>query len=101
MIWHVTVDEIQRGLKNGVHKVNIDTSGRMAMTGQIRRVLTEDPREFDPRKYIKPAMAALTKFCKRQFEEFGTAGNTTKTAPQSVAEMAKRYKSGSLAPVFS
>lgn len=39
MIWHVTVDEIQRGLKNGVHKVNIDTSGRMAMTGQIRRVI--------------------------------------------------------------
>lgn len=48
MIWHVPVDEIQRGLKNGVHKVNIDTDGRMAMTGQIRRALTEDPSEFDP-----------------------------------------------------
>jgi fructose-bisphosphate aldolase class II len=99
--WGVPVEEIQRGIKNGVRKVNIDTDGRMAMTGQIRRVLQEDPSEFDPRKYMKPAMAALTKLCKQRFEEFGTAGNATKITPLSVAEMAKRYKSGSLDPVFS
>ncbi len=41
--WGVPVEEIQRGIKNGVRKINIDTDNRMAMTGQIRKVLTEDP----------------------------------------------------------
>jgi fructose-bisphosphate aldolase class II len=57
--WGVPVAEIQRGIKNGVRKINIDTDNRMAMTGQIRRVLQETPGEFDPRKYLKPAMEAM------------------------------------------
>ncbi len=32
--WGVPVEEIQRGIKNGVRKINIDTDGRMAMTGR-------------------------------------------------------------------
>ena len=56
--WGVPVEEIQRGIKNGVRKVNIDTDSRMAMTGQVRKVLAENPGEFDPRKYLKPAMDA-------------------------------------------
>jgi fructose-bisphosphate aldolase class II len=99
--WGVPVEEIQRGIKNGVRKVNIDTDGRMAMTGQIRRVLQEDPSEFDPRKYLKPAMTALTKLCKERFEQFGTAGMAGRIKPLPVSEMAKRYKSGSLDPAFS
>jgi fructose-bisphosphate aldolase class II len=99
--WGVPIEEIQRGIKNGVRKINIDTDGRMAMTGQIRRVLQEDPSEFDPRKYMKPAMAALTKLCKERFEQFGTAGHASKIKPLPVSDMAKRYKAGSLDPVFS
>src|SRR6202163_602996 len=38
--WGVPVSEIQRGIKNGVRKINIDTDNRMAMTGQIRKVLS-------------------------------------------------------------
>ena len=45
------VEEIQRGIKHGVRKINIDTDNRMALTGAIRKVLTENPSEFDPRKY--------------------------------------------------
>jgi fructose-bisphosphate aldolase class II len=68
------------------------------MTGQIRKVLTENPSEFDPRKYLKPAMEAMTKLCKQRFEEFGTAGKGSKIRPISVSEMAKRYASGALDP---
>ena len=96
--WGVPVEEIQRGIKHGVRKINIDTDNRMAMTGQIRKVLTENPSEFDPRKYLKPAMEAMTKLCKQRFEEFNTAGQGSKIRPISVAEMAKRYASGSLDP---
>ncbi|MBB3919519.1 class II fructose-bisphosphate aldolase [Rhizobium fabae] len=99
--WGVPVEEIQRGIRNGVRKVNIDTDGRMAMTGQIRRVLQEHPGEFDPRKYLKPAMTALTTLCKERFEQFGTAGMAARITPFPVSVMAKRYASGSLDPVFS
>lgn len=98
--WGVPVEEIQRGIKNGVRKVNIDTDNRMAMTGQIRRVLSENPGEFDPRKYLKPAMEAMTKLCKDRFEAFDTAGWAGKIKPVSVAAMAKRYASGELDPKF-
>ena len=96
--WGVPVEEIQRGIKHGVRKINIDTDNRMAMTGAIRKVLTENPSEFDPRKYLAPAMAAMKKLCIERFEAFGTAGNANKIKVISLSEMAKRYKSGSLAP---
>ena len=37
--WGVPVEEIQRGIRHGVRKINIDTDNRMAMTGEIRRIL--------------------------------------------------------------
>ena len=98
--WGVPVEEIQRGIKHGVRKINIDTDNRMALTGAIRKVLTENPSEFDPRKYLTPAMAAMKKLCKERFEQFGTAGNAPKIKPIPLSDMAKRYKSGSLDPKF-
>lgn len=99
--WGVPVEEIQRGIRNGVRKINIDTDCRMAMTGQVRRVLSENPAEFDVRKYLKPAMAALTKLCCERFEQFGTAGHAGNITPLTLAEMARRYKSGELDPVLA
>ena len=98
--WGVPVAEIQRGIKHGVRKINIDTDNRMAMTGQIRRVLAEHKGEFDPRKYLKPAMDAMTKLCKQRFEEFGTAGHAAKIKPVPLSEMARRYGKRELAPRF-
>lgn len=89
--WGVPVEEIQRGIRSGVRKVNIDTDTRLAMTAAIRRMLAEDPAEFDPRKYLKPAMALMTDVCKQRFEAFGTAGNADKIRPLPVEAMAKRY----------
>jgi fructose-bisphosphate aldolase class II len=96
----VPVEEIQRGIKHGVRKINIDTDNRMAMTGAIRKVFAEHPGEFDPRKYLKPAMEAMTKVCRARFQEFGTAGNADKIKPISMAAMAKRYAAGELSPKF-
>jgi fructose-bisphosphate aldolase class II len=98
--WGVPVEEIQRGIKHGVRKINIDTDNRMAMTGQIRKVLTENPSEFDPRKYLKPATEAMAKLCRQRLEEFGAAGQASSIRPLSTAAMAKRYASGELDPTF-
>src|SRR6201996_8611842 len=96
--WGVPVEEIQRGIKHGVRKINIDTDNRMAMTGAIRKVFAENPSEFDPRKYLKPAMEAMRAVCKQRFEEFGTAGQAAKIRPLPLSAMAKRYAAGELAP---
>ena len=96
--WGVPVEEIQRGIKHGVRKINIDTDNRMAMTGQIRRVFAENPAEFDPRKYLKPAMEAMTTLCKQRFEAFGTAGNASRLKAIPLSAMAKAYASGKLDP---
>jgi fructose-bisphosphate aldolase class II len=96
--WGVPVEEIQRGIKHGVRKINVDTDNRLAMTGAIRKVFAEHPAEFDPRKYLKPAMEAMRQVCKDRFEQFGAAGNADKIKPLPMSAMAKRYASGELAP---
>lgn len=95
----VPVEEIVEGIKHGVRKINIDTDNRMAITAAIREVLTTNKAEFDPRSYLKPAIAAMTKVCKDRLEQFGTAGNASKITVIPLSEMAKRYADGSLDPV--
>ena len=98
--WGVPVEEIQRGIKHGVRKINIDTDNRMAMTGAIRKVFAESPGEFDPRKYLKPAMDAMRAVCRQRFQEFGASGAADKIKPIPMYAMAKRYAAGELSPKF-
>jgi fructose-bisphosphate aldolase, class II len=95
----VPVEEIERGIKSGVRKVNIDTDNRMALTGAFRKVAQEKPGEFDPRKFMLPAMAEMEALCLDRFERFGTAGNASKIKPVAIDDMARRYAEGSLAPM--
>ena len=76
--WGVPVEEIQRGIKSGVRKINVDTDCRMAITGAIRKVLAEHPDKFDPRDYLKPARAAMKQVCMDRMISFGQAGNASK-----------------------
>ena len=87
----VPVEEIQEGIKHGVRKINVDTDNRMAITGAIRKVFTEGPAEFDPRKYLGPARAAMQVVCKARMEAFGQAGNASKIKCITVMDMAKNY----------
>ncbi len=74
----VPVEEIQRGIKSGVRKINVDTDCRMAITGAIRKVLFESPEKFDPRDYLKPARTAMKQVCVDRMIAFGQAGNASK-----------------------
>lgn len=78
----VPVEEIQRGIKSGVRKINVDTDNRMAMTAAIRKVLAESPEKFDPRDYLKPARASMMKVCVDRMVAFGQAGNGSKLRKQ-------------------
>ncbi|NOX41361.1 MAG: fructose-bisphosphate aldolase class II [Alphaproteobacteria bacterium] len=92
----VPIEEIERGIKSGVRKVNIDTDCRMAMTGQFRRVAQADGAQFDPRKFLVPAMDEMEKLCLDRFERFGTAGNASKIKVIPIDDMAKRYADGTI-----
>ena len=48
-------EELREAAKSAVCKINIDSDSRLAMTAGIRKVFTEKPAEFDPRKYLGPA----------------------------------------------
>jgi len=67
--------QLREAAKSAVCKINIDSDGRLAMTALIRKVLSEKPDEFDPRKYLGPARDELKKLYARKNQDvLGSAG---------------------------
>ncbi len=88
----VPVEEIQKGIKSGVRKVNIDTDLRMAYTALIRKEFATDPAGFDPRKYLKSATDAMQKLCEERYEQFFVAGKVSSIKKvKTLADMAAFY----------
>ncbi|NEP06019.1 MAG: fructose-1,6-bisphosphate aldolase, partial [Okeania sp. SIO4D6] len=93
----VPVEEIQKGIKSGVRKVNIDTDNRLAITAAIREAAAQDPSNFDPRHFMKPSIKYMKQVCADRYQQFGTAGNASKIKVQTLDEFAAKYASGELA----
>lgn len=70
----VPEEMISRASKMGVCKVNIDTDLRLAMTGIIRKELSENPENFDPRKYLGPAREAIKQMVMHKLDVLGNVG---------------------------
>ena len=87
----VPVEEIRRGIQNGVRKVNIDTDIRLAMTGAMRETFAKQPAEFDPRKALAAAKKAARAVVQARFEAFGCAGQAARIKPVALEAMAARY----------
>ncbi|MEY8876243.1 MAG: class II fructose-bisphosphate aldolase [Leptothrix sp. (in: b-proteobacteria)] len=87
----VPVEEIQRGIRSGVRKINIDTDIRLAMTGAMRQVFAQQPSEFDPRKALSAARSAARGIVKARFEAFGCAGHAARIRPIPLEAMVRRY----------
>ena len=68
------VDEstISEAVKYGISKVNIDTDLRIVMTAVIRKVFQENPKEFDPRKYLGPARDEIQKMVEHKIDVLGS-----------------------------
>jgi fructose-bisphosphate aldolase class II len=65
----ISEDQLRRATRSAVCKINIDSDGRLAMTAAIRKILAENPGEFDPRKYLGPAREALVAMVKYKNEK--------------------------------
>ena len=69
-------EQLRKAAKSAVCKINIDSDGRLAMTGTVRRIFDEKPAEFDPRKYLGPAREALKKmYMHKNIDVLGSAGH--------------------------
>lgn len=95
----VPVDEIQKAIKFGVRKINIDTDIRLAMTGAVRKFLAENPDKFDAREWLKPAREAAKAICKQRYLEFGCEGQGSKIKGYSLKDIAAQYAAGTLSQV--
>ena len=93
----VPVEEIQKAIKFGVRKVNIDTDIRLAMTGAVSQFLFENPDKFDAREWLKPAREAAKQICKQRYLEFGCEGQAGKIKGIALSVMASQYANGKLA----
>jgi len=88
----VPVEEIVRGIRHGVRKVNIDTDIRLAMTGAMRQTFAQQPSEFDPRKALTAATKAARGICEARFKAFGCEGQADLIKPVSLDHMVARYR---------
>jgi fructose-bisphosphate aldolase class II len=59
-------EQLRKAAKMDVCKINIDSDSRLAMTAAVRKVFTEKPAEFDPRKYLGPARDEMEKLYKNK-----------------------------------
>lgn len=70
----VTDSQIKQAIKNGICKVNTDTDLRLSFTAAEREFLAKNPKEFDPRKILKPAKELIQKTVERRIRLFGSDG---------------------------
>jgi fructose-bisphosphate aldolase class II len=67
-------EHIKKAISLGITKINIDTDLRLAFTATVREVLTNSPKEFDPRKILDPAKEAMKEVVKGKMRLFGSSG---------------------------
>ncbi|MFZ2737280.1 MAG: class II fructose-bisphosphate aldolase [Burkholderiaceae bacterium] len=97
----VPVEEIQKAIKFGVRKINIDTDIRLAMTAAVRQFLAQNPEKFDAREWLKPAREAAKKICLQRYQQFGCEGQGSKIRGRSLQVMAAQYERGELAQLVN
>ncbi|MCY7305594.1 MAG: fructose-bisphosphate aldolase class II [Rhodoferax sp.] len=95
----VPVEEVQKAIKFGVRKINIDTDIRLAMTAAVRRFMAENPDKFDMRDWLKPAREAAKQICRERYVQFGCEGQGSRVKGRSLQMVAGEYARGELAQV--
>ena len=69
-------DQLRRAASSSVCKINIDSDGRLVLTAVVRKILGENPAEFDPRKYLGPARDELKEMIiRKNTAVLGSAGH--------------------------
>ena len=89
----VPMEQIQTAIRLGIRKINVDTDGRIATTGAIKKYLADNPGVFDQRKYFEQARNALYEMAISKIKGFGSEGHAKNVEILTLEQMAKEYKS--------
>ena len=65
----VPAEMLRQASSMAVCKINMDTDLRLAMTASCRKVFAENPKEFDPRKYIGAGRKKIQELVERKIDE--------------------------------
>jgi fructose-bisphosphate aldolase class II len=69
-------EQLRYASKSAVCKINIDSDGRIVMTGSIYEYFAQHPDHFDPRQYLGYEITNLIQMYKRKnIEVLGSAGH--------------------------
>lgn len=67
-------EELKKAISLGIAKINTDTDLRLAFIASVREVITNSPKEFDPRKILGPAKQAMKEVAQGKMRLFGSSG---------------------------
>jgi len=67
-------ESIREAVKRGVCKINIDTEIRQSFTEALRKLIADNPSEYDPRKILGATREAMIKTVSGKMRLFGCAG---------------------------
>ncbi|NAP00611.1 fructose-bisphosphate aldolase, partial [Halomonas sp. MG34] len=69
----IPTKDIQRSISYGTAKVNVNTENQIAQAQAVRKVLAEQPDQYDPRKYLGPGSEAIKQTVIGKMREFGSS----------------------------
>ena len=64
-------EKIMKAISCGTCKINVNTECQLAFHAEIQKVLAENPKAYDPRKFIGPASQAISKAVEEKMNVFG------------------------------
>ena len=64
-------EKIQKAISCGTCKINVNTECQLAFHKEIQKVLAENPKAYDPRKFIGPASQAISAAVEEKMNVFG------------------------------
>ena len=67
-------EDIKKAVENGINKINTDTDLRLAFIATLRKLMSEEKKNIDPRKFLKPAMEEVKKVVKRRIRLYRSSG---------------------------
>lgn len=68
--------QIRKAVSLGICKVNENTDLRLAFTAAIRKMLAQNPKEFESHKILAPARELMQKVAEHRIRLLGSAGKT-------------------------
>lgn len=67
-------EKIMKAISCGTCKINVNTECQIAFHQEIQKVLSANPKAYDPRKFIGPASQAISAAVEAKMQVFGCVG---------------------------